>query len=136
MTVSTASISCGAVSVNSPASSDLSAAFARARDRVCSPRTTAGLRPREVGPRRRPPGDESCRCNAHPGPEVQHDLVTPLSRQRLCETRRVAEPLDTVAVNRVFHDHECAYYDERFAIRHDYWAGRRARREVEQALGR
>ena len=44
--------------------------------------------------------------------------------------------MDAVAVNRVFHDHECAYYDDRFAIRHDRWSGRRARREVEQALGR
>ncbi|MDX6286759.1 MAG: hypothetical protein QOG53_2244 [Frankiales bacterium] len=39
-------------------------------------------------------------------------------------------------INRVFHDHECHYYDERFAIRHDMRAARRARREVETALGR
>jgi ubiquinone/menaquinone biosynthesis C-methylase UbiE len=44
--------------------------------------------------------------------------------------------MDAVGINRVFHDHECAYYDERFAIRHDRWSGRRARREVEQALRR
>jgi ubiquinone/menaquinone biosynthesis C-methylase UbiE len=53
----------------------------------------------------------------------------------------MAEPIaadapDSVAINRVFHDHECAYYDERFAIRHDRWAGQRARREVESAIGR
>jgi ubiquinone/menaquinone biosynthesis C-methylase UbiE len=47
-----------------------------------------------------------------------------------------AQDLDAVAINRVFHDHECEYYDQRFAIRHDRWSGRRARREVEQALGR
>ncbi|MFL6238085.1 MAG: class I SAM-dependent methyltransferase [Actinomycetes bacterium] len=43
---------------------------------------------------------------------------------------------DAVGINRVFHDHECAYYDERFAIRHDQWSGRRARREVEDCIGR
>jgi len=47
-----------------------------------------------------------------------------------------AEAVDAIAVNRVFHDHECVYYDERFAIRHDRWSGRRARREIEYALGR
>ena len=47
-----------------------------------------------------------------------------------------AVDMDAVAINRVFHDHECVYYDERFAIRHDQRAGRRARREIEQALGR
>jgi ubiquinone/menaquinone biosynthesis C-methylase UbiE len=46
------------------------------------------------------------------------------------------ESVDLVEVNRVFHDHECHYYDERFAIRHDQRAARRARREVESALGR
>src|SRR3954453_16604187 len=61
-----------------------------------------------------------------------------------CNTRGVPAPsttstgshVDAIAVNRVFHDHECGYYDERFAIRHDRWSGRRARREIEQALGR
>jgi ubiquinone/menaquinone biosynthesis C-methylase UbiE len=43
---------------------------------------------------------------------------------------------DPVAINRVFHDHECDYYDERFAIRHNRRSGRRARRELEIALGR
>lgn len=41
-----------------------------------------------------------------------------------------------VTVNRTFHDHECAYYDERFAIRHDARAARQARSEVETLLGR
>jgi ubiquinone/menaquinone biosynthesis C-methylase UbiE len=44
--------------------------------------------------------------------------------------------VDAVGINRVFHDHECNYYDQRFAIRHDAWSARRARREVESALGR
>lgn len=41
-----------------------------------------------------------------------------------------------VAVNRTFHDHECAYYDERFAIIHDARSARQARSEVERLLGR
>lgn len=52
-------------------------------------------------------------------------------------------PLDTqadaghaVEVNRTFHDHECAYYDERFAIVHDARAARQARAEVERLLRR
>lgn len=44
--------------------------------------------------------------------------------------------MDSLALNRVFHDHECAYYDERFAIVHDARSARRARREVESELGR
>ncbi|HZB49631.1 MAG TPA: class I SAM-dependent methyltransferase, partial [Mycobacteriales bacterium] len=40
------------------------------------------------------------------------------------------------AVNRTFHDHECAYYDERFAIEHDARSARQARAEVERLLGR
>lgn len=44
--------------------------------------------------------------------------------------------LDAVAVNKVFHDHECHYYDERFAIVHDDRSARQARREVERLLGR
>ena len=44
--------------------------------------------------------------------------------------------MDEVEVNRVFHDHECHYYDERFAIVHDARSARRARREVEGLLGR
>src|SRR3954467_14339036 len=51
-------------------------------------------------------------------------------------TTSTADDVDAIAVNRVFHDHECGYYDERFAIRHDRWSGRRARREIESALGR
>lgn len=43
---------------------------------------------------------------------------------------------DAVRVNRTFHDHECAYYDERFAIVHDDRSARRARAEVERLLGR
>jgi ubiquinone/menaquinone biosynthesis C-methylase UbiE len=43
---------------------------------------------------------------------------------------------EAVRVNRIFHDHECVYYDERFAIVHDERSARRARREVESLLGR
>lgn len=43
---------------------------------------------------------------------------------------------DLVEVNRVFHDHECAYYDERFAIVHDDRTARQAVRDVESLLGR
>jgi hypothetical protein len=43
---------------------------------------------------------------------------------------------EAVRVNRIFHDHECGYYDERFAIVHDDRSARRARREVEALLGR
>lgn len=53
---------------------------------------------------------------------------------------RVATPVDDapdlVEVNKVFHDHECAYYDERFAIVHDAASARRALAEVEGLLGR
>jgi ubiquinone/menaquinone biosynthesis C-methylase UbiE len=44
--------------------------------------------------------------------------------------------LDAVGVNRVFHDHECRYYDERFAIVHDERTARQALRDVESLLGR
>lgn len=43
--------------------------------------------------------------------------------------------MDDVALNKVFHDHECAYYDDRFGIVHDEDSGRRAEQEVEQLLG-
>ncbi len=43
---------------------------------------------------------------------------------------------EAVRVNRVFHDHECAYYDERFAIVHDARSARQARAEVQRLLGR
>jgi ubiquinone/menaquinone biosynthesis C-methylase UbiE len=43
---------------------------------------------------------------------------------------------DAVRVNRIFHDHECHYYDERFAVGHDARSAHRARREVERLLGR
>ena len=43
---------------------------------------------------------------------------------------------DAREVNRIFHDHECGYYDQRFAIHHDAHDGRLARREVERLLGR
>lgn len=44
--------------------------------------------------------------------------------------------LDAVGVNRVFHDHECVYYDERFAIVHDARTARHALHDVESLLGR
>ena len=43
---------------------------------------------------------------------------------------------DLVEVNRIFHDHECAYYDERFAIVHDARSARQAHAEVAALLGR
>lgn len=48
----------------------------------------------------------------------------------------VDQGLDAVGVNRVFHDHECRYYDERFAIVHDDRTAAQALREVESLLGR
>jgi len=42
----------------------------------------------------------------------------------------------SVLINKIFHDHECAYYDERFAIGHDARSARQAVREVEGLLGR
>jgi ubiquinone/menaquinone biosynthesis C-methylase UbiE len=50
--------------------------------------------------------------------------------------RAAADTAEALTVNTVFHDHECAYYDERFAIVHDARSARQARREVEQLLGR
>ena len=44
--------------------------------------------------------------------------------------------LDAVGINKVFHDHECVYYDDRFAIVHDERTAAQARREVESLLGR
>jgi len=44
--------------------------------------------------------------------------------------------LDAVGVNKVFHDHECAYYDDRFAIVHDRRTARQAAADVERLLGR
>jgi ubiquinone/menaquinone biosynthesis C-methylase UbiE len=43
---------------------------------------------------------------------------------------------EAVRVNRIFHDHESAYYDERFAIVHDQRSAWRALHEVEDLLGR
>jgi cyclopropane fatty-acyl-phospholipid synthase-like methyltransferase len=43
---------------------------------------------------------------------------------------------DALKVNRVFHDHECLYYDERFGIVHDDRSAQQALREVEHNLGR
>lgn len=43
---------------------------------------------------------------------------------------------DAIAVNKTFHDHECHYYDERFAIVHDRRSAAQALREVEGLLGR
>lgn len=48
----------------------------------------------------------------------------------------VDQGLDAVGVNKVFHDHECLYYDERFAIVHDDRTAAQALREVESLLGR
>lgn len=42
---------------------------------------------------------------------------------------------DFIEINKVFHDHECEYYDERFAIVHDQRAAKRALSEVETLLG-
>lgn len=39
-------------------------------------------------------------------------------------------------VNRIFHDHECVYYDERFAIVHDERTARQALQDVEGLLQR
>ena len=44
--------------------------------------------------------------------------------------------VDLIEVNRVFHDHECHYYDRRFAIVHDARSAQLARAEVEGLLGR
>lgn len=46
-----------------------------------------------------------------------------------------AEP-DYISINKVFHDHECAYYDERFAIVHDERSAKQAVAEVEGLIGR
>ena len=43
--------------------------------------------------------------------------------------------MDDVALNKVFHDHECAYYDERFGIVHDEESAAKAQAEVETLLG-
>ena len=43
--------------------------------------------------------------------------------------------MDDVELNKVFHDHECAYYDERFGIVHDAESAQRAQTEVEELLG-
>ena len=48
----------------------------------------------------------------------------------------IVDNAEAVRVNRIFHDHECAYYDERFAIVHDERSARRALQEVEDLLGR
>ena len=52
------------------------------------------------------------------------------------QTGAQPDPAHAVSVNRTFHDHECAYYDERFAIVHDERSARQARAEVERLLGR
>jgi ubiquinone/menaquinone biosynthesis C-methylase UbiE len=44
--------------------------------------------------------------------------------------------MDSLELNRVFHDHECAYYDQRFAIGHDERSARRAAAELAGLLGR
>lgn len=42
--------------------------------------------------------------------------------------------MDSISLNKLFHDHECAYYDERFAIVHDARSARVALEEVEALL--
>lgn len=44
--------------------------------------------------------------------------------------------MDSVALNKVFHDHECSYYDERFGIVHDESSAAAAEDEVTSLLGR
>ncbi|MCH9817236.1 MAG: class I SAM-dependent methyltransferase [Actinomycetia bacterium] len=44
--------------------------------------------------------------------------------------------MDAVELNKVFHDHECAYYDDRFGIVHDAASAQQAQSEVEALLGR
>ena len=44
--------------------------------------------------------------------------------------------MDSVALNKVFHDHECSYYDERFGIVHDESSAAAAESEVTTLLGR
>ena len=44
--------------------------------------------------------------------------------------------MDAVELNKVFHDHECAYYDDRFGIVHDAESAQQAQTEVETLLGR
>jgi ubiquinone/menaquinone biosynthesis C-methylase UbiE len=51
-------------------------------------------------------------------------------------TEKTVRDYDAIEVNRVFHDHECHYYDERFAIVHDERSARQAAHEVEGLLGR
>jgi SAM-dependent methyltransferase len=48
----------------------------------------------------------------------------------------IVDNAEAVRANRIFHDHECAYYDERFAIVHDERSARRAPRSVEDLLSR
>lgn len=43
--------------------------------------------------------------------------------------------MDSISLNKAFHDHECAYYDQRFAIVHDAASARAALYEVEALLG-
>lgn len=46
-----------------------------------------------------------------------------------------SETVDSVELNKVFHDHECAYYDERFGINHSDESAAKALRGVEELLG-
>jgi ubiquinone/menaquinone biosynthesis C-methylase UbiE len=52
------------------------------------------------------------------------------------QTGPATDAVDLIEVNKVFHDHECAYYDERFAIVHDDRSARQAVAEVEGLIGR
>lgn len=63
-----------------------------------------------------------------PGPAAARDRYRPVVDAGAVD--------DDIRVNRVFHDHECEYYDERFAVVHDGRSARVARAEVERLLGR
>jgi ubiquinone/menaquinone biosynthesis C-methylase UbiE len=48
----------------------------------------------------------------------------------------IVDNAEALVANRIFHDHECSYYDERFVIVHDERSARRALHEIEDLLGR
>jgi ubiquinone/menaquinone biosynthesis C-methylase UbiE len=67
-------------------------------------------------------------------------LLTPGWTLQAAQRSKIECPIvdnaEAVRVNRIFHDHESAYYDERFAIVHDQRSACRALQEVEDLLGR
>jgi ubiquinone/menaquinone biosynthesis C-methylase UbiE len=73
---------------------------------------------------------------------VQSDKRASLAVPDVADVKPEAEGIagvdtaEAVRVNRVFHDHECAYYDERFAIVQDRRSARLALSEVRRLLGR